>query len=182
MAMSTSPDEDPAPVRIRPVWWASLSRTGVFLLLATDQLLFHRADQGWLVAVEVGIFVLLATIPLRNGLTLTGTAAVLRRTRVRRIAWSDVQGVHLEPSWRGWLLVLSTATERIALPELSASTSRGRARVERSYHLIGQWWLAHRGPEWAPRPPAPPRPRPRQYLDADGNRIDPPAGQVTAQG
>jgi hypothetical protein len=32
----------------------------------------------------------------------------------------------------------------------------GAARYEHDFHLIGQWWLAHRGPSWRPIAPEAP--------------------------
>jgi hypothetical protein len=70
---------------------------------------------------------------------------------------SDVQGIAVE----GRSVVLYRETGKpVRVPYPSPSWFVPRQRFEADYHRIGQWWLAHRGPDWHPLVPvAPPRAR-----------------------
>ena len=92
------------------------------------------------------------------GVVLTPTEAVVRNWRSRRIALSDVQAVTLEWYLGSRRLVIWTRQGRVPLRAPVAPLGLLGGHLERSYHTIGQWWLAHRGPEWVP--PAQPAPLP----------------------
>lgn len=97
------------------------------------------------------LLVLTALFPARFGTTLTPSAAVIHSWRRRTIPWADIRGIQTE-STRG--------TKTIVLYEANGRVTRLRApstgflapdrHFEEKFHVIGDWWLTHRGPDWSP--------------------------------
>ncbi|MHB9860539.1 hypothetical protein [Streptomyces sp. YIM S03343] len=93
-------------------------------------------------------------IPAPPGITLTPSAAIVRRVRKRTIPWSNVQAIQVE-SYAG--------SRTVVIYEAGGRRTRLRAPItgflswdrgfEEKFHTIGRWWLAHRGPDWVPVPP-----------------------------
>lgn len=91
------------------------------------------------------------------GVDLTQESVNIRGLRRRRVPWQEVQAVvrHNQRATGRVSLILDSG-ERLALRAPTSSLGLGGARYERDFHLIGQWWLAHRGQDWRPvRPEAP---------------------------
>jgi hypothetical protein len=86
------------------------------------------------------------------GLDLTATEAKVNSFRRRRVPWSAVQAVTQEPFMGGRRVVLWTvAGERVPLrAPIVDFTGIGGGAFEDRFHVIGRWWLAHRGSAWAP--------------------------------
>ncbi len=86
------------------------------------------------------------------GITLSPHMAQVRNLRRRTIYWSDVQVIRIEKKRFG--------NRRIVIYEANGRQTRLRAPVtgfllwdrhfEEKFHVIGQWWLDFRGPEWQP--------------------------------
>ncbi|WP_351223040.1 hypothetical protein [Streptomyces sp. NPDC002133] len=90
----------------------------------------------------------------RHGITLTASAAVVHNLRRRTIRWSDVQGVHTESSLGQRTVVIYEASgRRTRLRAPVTGVLCWDRRFEEKFHAIGQWWLAHRGPDWSPVSP-----------------------------
>jgi hypothetical protein len=88
------------------------------------------------------------------GVDLTADAAVVVDPfRTREVPWRDVQAVTIE-SWSTVLHRSSGRPVRLFYPGRVWFVPSQR-RFEADFHRVGQWWLAHRGPDW--RPAAPPR-------------------------
>nr|WSY53555.1 hypothetical protein OG999_27815 [Streptomyces sp. NBC_00886] len=110
---------------------------------------------AWLV-MWVALLALDVVLPSYFGITLTPSAAVVRNLRRRTIPWADIQGVQIES-------ILGTRS--VVLHEADGRRTRLRApftgflawdrHFEEKFHVIGRWWLDHRGPDWTPAPPPP---------------------------
>jgi hypothetical protein len=85
------------------------------------------------------------------GIDLTRESAIVRGVRRRSIPWQEVQAVlcHSQLGSGRVSLVLENGT-RLTLRAPTTYLGIGRARYERDFHRIGQWWLAHRGESWRP--------------------------------
>ncbi|MFI6407929.1 hypothetical protein [Streptomyces sp. NPDC050548] len=106
-------------------------------------------------------WILLLTVktvfPPRFGITLTPSAAVVHNLRRRTIPWSDVRGIHTESIRRTTTIVLYEANGRFTRLRAPSTGFHGRDRhFEEKFHVIENWWLTHRGPDWSPvsAPPA----------------------------
>jgi hypothetical protein len=85
-------------------------------------------------------------------ITLSPHMAQVRNLRRRKIYWSDVQMIRIEKKRFG--------NRRIVIYEANGRQTRLRAPVtgfllwdrhfEEKFHVIGQWWLDFRGPDWQP--------------------------------
>lgn len=102
-----------------------------------------------------------AWLQRRNRLVLAaGELTVRNGFRSHVLAAADVQAVTLEREYgtRTVKLWLADGTYRRAT---AAGRTQGllRQNFDRDYHLVGDWWLANRGPHWQPRPAADRGPR-----------------------
>ncbi|MFF9123699.1 hypothetical protein ACF09J_10420 [Streptomyces sp. NPDC014889] len=88
------------------------------------------------------------------GVTLTPSAAIVHNFRRRTIPWSNVQAIQIESLFGSRTVVIYEAggrRTRLRAPITGfLNWDRG---FEAKFHTIGRWWLAHRGPDWAPVPP-----------------------------
>lgn len=109
-----------------------------------------------LVTFWIVVLVLGAVFPSRFGVTLTPSGAVVHNLRRRTIPWADIQAVRIESVLGTRSVVLHVADGRRT--ELSAPRSGFLAwdrHFEEKFHVIGDWWMTHRGPDWSPAPPPP---------------------------
>ncbi|WP_377273785.1 hypothetical protein [Peterkaempfera sp. SMS 1(5)a] len=105
--------------------------------------------------IVLGLLVL-ATMSHRHGIALTPSAAIVYGWGRRSIPWSRIQGVQVESALGERAVVLyEEGGRRTRLRAPSSTPFVGRdSAFEEKFHTIGEWWLAHRGPDWAPaRPP-----------------------------
>lgn len=119
-----------------------------------------------------GLLVVDILLPVYFGVTLTESAAVVRNLRRRTIPWADIQSIQIEPVMGTRTVVLyETNGRRTRLRAPSTGFLAWDRRFEEKFHVIGQWWLTHRGPDWTPAPPpqtwwnAPPNPAPNPARD-----------------
>ena len=89
----------------------------------------------------------------RNRLVLSEGQLTLRtgwRDRVLRAA--DIQAVTLERAYgsRTLRLWLDDGSCR-SVVAVGRTQGLFRQNFDRDYHLVGEWWLANRGPHWQPR-------------------------------
>lgn len=106
------------------------------------------------VTAWAALLLLALVIPTRFGITLTPSAAIVHNLRRRTIPWADIQAIQIEPLLGSRTVVLHEASgrrTRLRAP-ITGPLSWDR-RFEEKFHTIGQWWLAHRGPDWTPLPP-----------------------------
>jgi hypothetical protein len=83
--------------------------------------------------------------------------------RRRRIPWRDVQAITMG-GWTDHHTTLHLANGRTVRCAYPCRSLFARRRVEADYHRVGQWWLAHRGPDWRPAvAPPPPYPAPQSW-------------------
>jgi hypothetical protein len=88
------------------------------------------------------------------GITLTPSAARVHDLRRRTVPWASVQSVRVEQVMGGRVVVLYEAGGRRTRLRAPATGFLQRDRdFEEKFHVIGQWWLAHRGTDWVPVPP-----------------------------
>jgi hypothetical protein len=111
------------------------------------------ADWVWF-ALGVIVFVALVVAggTRFQGVTLKDAELVVRVFRTRHIPWSQVQAVSQQSQMGSRWVVLSLADRksvRLPAPRV-AWPARGKAKYDEQYHLIGQWWLEHRGAGWRP--------------------------------
>ncbi|WP_234477669.1 hypothetical protein [Streptomyces sp. MBT65] len=101
-----------------------------------------------------GLLVLGILLPAYFGVTLTESAAVVRNLRRRTIPWADIQSIQIESIVGTRTVVLHEANgRRTRLRAPSTGFLAWDRRFEEKFHVIGQWWLTHRGPDWTPIPP-----------------------------
>ena len=86
------------------------------------------------------------------GITLTADEAIVHRGRRRRIRWRDVQFIQIEKStWNSRVIVIYEASGRRTRLRAPISNPPFRDKdFERKFHVIGEWWLEHRGADWVP--------------------------------
>lgn len=138
-----------------PLWTAGPPLLVAIIWLAP--LVFHVNGSH----VPASLLAIYAALALFNvgfrwwaGLIRTPTHAIVRGLRVQRIRWADIQGVGVQSSFGTEFIALWTADGRAVKPRAPlCSLNIGRGAFIRDYHSIGQWWLAHRGDDWAPTPP-----------------------------
>ncbi|MGW0824692.1 hypothetical protein [Streptomyces sp. NPDC002845] len=107
-----------------------------------------------LVVLWIAVLVLGVLLPFYFGVTLTSSAAVVHGLRRRTILWSDVQAIQVESIMGTRTVVIHEAGGRRT--RLRAPTTGFLAwdrRFEEKFHVIGRWWLDHRGTDWTPVPP-----------------------------
>ncbi|KPI02346.1 hypothetical protein OK074_5347 [Actinobacteria bacterium OK074] len=100
------------------------------------------------------MLVLGVLLPSYFGVNLTPSAAVVHNFRRRTIPWADIQGIQIESILGARTVVLYEANGRRT--RLRAPTTGFLAwdpGFEEKFHVIGGWWLEHRGPNWTPVPP-----------------------------
>ncbi|MFE7351797.1 hypothetical protein ACFU8Q_01035 [Streptomyces sp. NPDC057543] len=103
-------------------------------------------------AVVLPFVLLIAWRPF--GVTLAQSAAVVHNLPRRTIPWADVQAIQVESIFGGRTVVIYEAggrRTRLRAP-ITGFLNWDRA-FEEKFHIIGRWWLDHRGPDWAPVPP-----------------------------
>ena len=82
------------------------------------------------------------------GVTLTPTEARVHNLRRRVIRWDDVRAVTVESLLGLRTVVLYEEGRRTRLRAPSNGFMQWDRRFDEKYHVIGQWWLAHRsGPD-----------------------------------
>jgi len=116
-----------------------------------------------------------ASVPRRDGVALTPSAAIVYGWRRRTIAWSRIQSIQVESMFGERAVVLYEAGGRRTRLRAPSSTPliAWDSKFEEKFHTIGQWWLGHRGADWAPVPP------PKGWCEGastwGGNPLAPPA-------
>ncbi|WP_392964827.1 hypothetical protein [Streptomyces sp. LN245] len=98
--------------------------------------------------------VLVVSVVSPSGITLTPSAARVHGLRRRTVPWASVQSVRVEHVMGGRVVALYEAggrRTRLRAP-ITGFLQRDR-NFEEKFHVIGQWWLAHRGTDWVPVPP-----------------------------
>ncbi|MFJ7969162.1 hypothetical protein [Streptomyces sp. NPDC096324] len=98
--------------------------------------------------------VLVVSVVSPFGITLTPSAARVHDLRRRTVPWTSVQSVRIEHVAGGRVVVLYEADGRRTRLRAPVTGFLQRDRdFEEKFHVIGQWWLAHRGSDWVPVPP-----------------------------
>jgi hypothetical protein len=147
------------PIRFRqPI--AQVALSGVVCLPILFDLLsprpdgYHRSTTEIVVLVVVLLTVLSAAAFSRTfGVILDPEVARVNGLRRQVVPWRRVQAVSTESMLGTRRVVLWTDDGgRIPLRAPTATIFGGRFDVK--FHQIGQWWLAHRGADWKPVPPA----------------------------
>lgn len=139
-------DAAPPGTRIRTTAWAYTPMAVVGALVAAEGIIL---GQPFSLTVMGLVFVAESLILRWFGITLTPTEAIVHSLRWRRIPWSQVQAVTQEPFCGIRRVVLWTPNGRQPLrAPVTQWFGLGKERFERDYHAIGQFWLAHRGPDW----------------------------------
>ncbi|MFD3453878.1 hypothetical protein ACFWVC_17080 [Streptomyces sp. NPDC058691] len=89
-----------------------------------------------------------------SGITLTRSAAVVHNLSRRTILWADVRAIETEWVFGSRFVVIHEAGGRRTRLQAPATGFLSWDRAfEEKFHTIGNWWLDHRGPDWAPAPP-----------------------------
>jgi hypothetical protein len=137
--------------RLLPVIPAVLS-LGVNVLNPAGRAAFG----AWFFVLWVGLVLLVTVLAATSpfGVTLTPSAALVRNLRRRTIPWASVQSVRVEQVMGTRLVALYQADgRRTRLRAPITGLLQGDRDFEAKFHVIGQWWLAHRGGDWVPVPP-----------------------------
>jgi hypothetical protein len=93
----------------------------------------------------VGVLFSLSVLQSRwFGVTLTPTEARVHNLRRRVIRWDDVRAVTTESLMGTRSVVLYEDGRRTRLRAPSTDFLAWDRSFEEKYHVIGQWWLAHR--------------------------------------
>ncbi|MFE7712274.1 hypothetical protein ACFU6I_42485 [Streptomyces sp. NPDC057486] len=105
-----------------------------------------------LTSVVLPFVLLIALRPF--GITLTQSAAVVHNLTRRTIPWADVQAIQVESFFGARTVVIYEAGgRRTRLRAPITGFLNWDRTFEEKFHVIGRWWLYHRGPDWAPGPP-----------------------------
>ncbi|WP_329300851.1 hypothetical protein OG410_22505 [Streptomyces sp. NBC_00659] len=153
----------PAPeeIRFRPsVWQRVLPLLPMTMALGFDA--FMRvvspvpkpAFDVWFHSLLIVLVLTLAVASSFFGITLKPSAARVHGLRRRTILWASVQDVRVEQVMGGRVVALYEADgRRTRLRAPFTGFLQQDRRFEEKFHVIGQWWLAHRGTDWVPVPP-----------------------------
>ncbi|MFD5517546.1 hypothetical protein [Streptomyces sp. NPDC127066] len=153
----------PAPeeIRFRPgVWQRVLPLLPMTMALGFDAFLRvvspvpRPAFDAWFLFLWIVSVPTLLVASSFFGITLTPSAARVHGLRRRTVPWASVQSVRVEQIMGGRVVALYEADgrrTRLRAP-FTGFLQRDR-RFEEKFHVIGQWWLAHRGTDRVPVPP-----------------------------
>ncbi|MFF3410528.1 hypothetical protein ACFYW8_30850 [Streptomyces sp. NPDC002742] len=151
----------PKEIRFRPgVWQRVLPLLPLTVVLGSDAVLRavthlpRPTFDARFLALWIACVSTLVVATSRFGITLTPSAARVHNLRRRTIPWASVQGVGVERVTGGRVVVLYEASgrrTRLRAP-FTAFLQRDQ-RFEEKFHVIGQWWLTHRGADWVALPP-----------------------------
>lgn len=160
--MTGEQDGDDAVVKIRmprSYWMWALAFAVIWCAYAAEQYLVppHQVALGWpwLPVAQLAVGCLLVGQALWTGtlgVDVTPESANVRSLRRRNIPWQDVQAVVRYQRHGGWglRLILESGKPVTLRAPTTWSGFGGGAQYERDSHLIGQWWVAHRGEAWHP--------------------------------
>ena len=154
LSVPLPPHDDDRPIRIRlPIAFTVVQILLLDLVLSWELLGSGRRHLSLYLAYVLTYTLISLLMQRRFGITLTRGEAVVRGLTTRRIPWTSVVGVTQDATFGGRRVVLwREGGRRTALrAPCMVFPGLGRARYERDFHTIGQWWLRHRS---AP-PPAP---------------------------
>jgi hypothetical protein len=161
---SIAPEGPQEAVRIRSprrVWIGNFFVAVPFLLLALGQAWVGWPELALGYLLVSALWVALGLWMRTRGVDLTQESVVVHAVRRRSIPWSQVQAVlrQVEPLGTWAILLILHGGERVVLRlPTTVWGGSGGAEYERSFHRIGQWWLAHRGASWRPERPEAPTP------------------------
>ena len=144
-------------VRIRaPLWVAMVARAPVIVLvgasayLTTDSTRRMHPSVALLWIPYALLVAAIATLIGRLGVTLTPSDAVIHGLWRTRVRWAEIAAVTQERSFGSRYVRIWTHygySRRLRAPYVPFF-GVGRRQFEESFHLIGRWWLDHRGPGW----------------------------------
>jgi hypothetical protein len=142
-------------VKLRTLWCyriVGFIPLAIFMVVYVVTLAHVLATPKWLVYEWLFIAFFILTAHSWFGVNLTETELVVNSFRRRHIPWANIQAITQERFLGGRRVVVWTdQNERIPLRiPIVDFTGIGSANFERQYHVLGQWWLSHRGPWWAP--------------------------------
>ncbi|WP_326603982.1 hypothetical protein OG930_16555 [Streptomyces sp. NBC_01799] len=101
------------------------------------------------------IVLVLVTLAVPFGITLTPSAARVHGFRSRTIPWASVQCIRIEKLGGSRIITLYEADgRRTRLRAPTTGFLQWDCRFEEKFHVIDQWWLAHRGADGVPAPPS----------------------------
>jgi hypothetical protein len=144
-------------VKLRQSWFWRLVPLITPTALAIFYVVYLPASHGLLLVAILllwSVFVaFVITVGAWSGVNLTPMELEIHSLHRRQIPWANVQAITTGRYLGGERVIVWTDRgERIPLLIPGASISGGGpATFEKQYHLIGQWWLGHRGPWWQPR-------------------------------
>jgi len=148
--MATTQDVTQADVRFRPPLGSSVLLLAVGVVVAADSGFAspYRLPEALLAVVLVATALWVSTF----GVVLTPELVRVAGVRRQVISWARVQAV-LEVVRYGehqvQLILVDGTDARLRAPS-TVLGGRRAAQFDRDFNTIGQWWLDHRGPDWAP--------------------------------
>jgi hypothetical protein len=148
--MAMTQDVTEADVRFRPPPGSSVLLLAVGVVVAADSGFAtpYRLPEALLAVVLVAAALWMSTF----GVVLTPEFVRVVGVRRRVISWAQVQAVEMVARYgeHQVKLVLADGTDvRLRAPS-TVLGGRHAARFNQDFHTIEQWWLNHRGPDWAP--------------------------------
>jgi hypothetical protein len=148
--MAMTQDVTEADLRFRPPLGSSVLLLAVGVVVAADSGFAspHRLPEALLGVALVAAALWMSTF----GVALTPEFVRVVGVRRRVISWPRVQAV-VEVVRYGEhqvkLILADGSDARLRAPS-TALGGRRAAQFDQDFHTIGQWWLDHRGPDWAP--------------------------------
>jgi hypothetical protein len=116
-----------------------------FVMAASDP---RGLAPSWLMGP---VIVAVALWELTWGVDLTPESANLRGIRKRSIPWQEVQAVvRYGPTGSSMVQLILENGRHVWVRAPQRVWGFGRARFDRDFDRIVQWWLSHRGEAWRP--------------------------------
>jgi hypothetical protein len=138
-------------VRLRMPVYARVIFVVPLMVIVAEQIWLGSLQADSAPAVHFTIIVMLVALLFGLncwfGITLTPVMAVVHNVRRRQLPWSEIVAVTQQSYFGSRRVVLWTNDGRrtaLRVP-IMAFPGLGRRRFDHDYHLIGRWWLAHRG-------------------------------------
>jgi hypothetical protein len=138
-------------VRLRMPVYARIVLVVPLLLILAEQIWLGSSQAGSARAIQLAIMLMLVALlfGLNSwfGITLTPVMAVVHNVRRRQLRWSDIAAVTQQSFFGSRRVVLWTNDGRRTALRVPIMAFPGLVRrpFDHDYHLIGRWWLAHRG-------------------------------------
>lgn len=152
MTIEQGATEGDVKIRVPRTWvgYMYFVTGGVWLVIAAVS---GPIGRPWvaLFSLVIGCLNLWGGLAMRIlGVDLTHESAVVRGLRRRKVPWAEVQAVVRDDGKFGTFMVrlILDSGESVRLPFPKSFWLKRNAQCQRDFHLIHEYWVAHRGEFW----------------------------------